>query len=264
MTDQQQGAHHEPSSPAEPAAADRVAPAPDGAVSEQPPPSSPPAPASPAPTTANAGTPAPISPRDLRVSDAEREHVVELLQKATGRGLLDLDEFTRRADAALAATTRAELNSVLIDLPGLVNREELTQQFAPPETVELNNSGSSVVRTGHWVVPRRVVLRGAFCNHVLDLTQADIRHPVVTIEVDASFSNVRILLPPGATASTHEVSASGSSVRNRADGAPRAGELHVVVRGELRGSNLVVTRPRTLVRLGRRTIQYPWRVVRDE
>lgn len=60
-------------------------------------------------------------PRDLRVSDTEREHVVGLLQRAIGRGLIDLDEFTERTDIAYNAMTRGQLNVVLADLPGLVH-----------------------------------------------------------------------------------------------------------------------------------------------
>ncbi|GAA5106207.1 hypothetical protein GCM10025762_10110 [Haloechinothrix salitolerans] len=62
-----------------------------------------------------------VNPRDLRVSDAEREHVVSLLQRAIGRGLIDLDEFTERTDIAYNAMTRGQLNIVLADLPGLVH-----------------------------------------------------------------------------------------------------------------------------------------------
>jgi Mrp family chromosome partitioning ATPase len=63
-----------------------------------------------------------IDPRDLRVSDAEREHVASLLHRALERGLLDLAEFSTRVDAAMAARTRGELNAVLVDLPGVVVR----------------------------------------------------------------------------------------------------------------------------------------------
>ncbi len=66
--------------------------------------------------------------RDLRVSDAEREHVGELLQRAVGQGMLSLGEFTERMDTALAAKTRAELNVVLVDLPGI----QLISDFTPP------------------------------------------------------------------------------------------------------------------------------------
>ncbi|HYS41922.1 MAG TPA: DUF1707 domain-containing protein, partial [Pseudonocardiaceae bacterium] len=55
----------------------------------------------------------------MRVSDAERQHVADLLQKAVGRGLITLDEFTERTDRALAARTRGELNGVLVDLVDL-------------------------------------------------------------------------------------------------------------------------------------------------
>jgi hypothetical protein len=69
------------------------------------------------------GRPRPgINPRDLRVSDAEREHVAGLLNRALERGLLDLDEFSTRLTAAMAARTRGELNALLLDLPGVVVR----------------------------------------------------------------------------------------------------------------------------------------------
>jgi hypothetical protein len=63
-----------------------------------------------------------VNPRELRVSNAEREHVAGLLHKALARGLIDLEEFSTRIAAALAARTRAELNAVVIDLPGVVVR----------------------------------------------------------------------------------------------------------------------------------------------
>ncbi|MGH3785806.1 MAG: DUF1707 SHOCT-like domain-containing protein [Pseudonocardiaceae bacterium] len=52
-----------------------------------------------------------VEPHDLRVSDAEREHVGELLQRAVGQGRITVDEFTERMDAAMAARTRGELNA---------------------------------------------------------------------------------------------------------------------------------------------------------
>lgn len=63
-----------------------------------------------------------FNPRALRVSDAEREHVANLLHKALARGLIDLDGFATRVGPALEARTRAELNAVVIDLPGVVVR----------------------------------------------------------------------------------------------------------------------------------------------
>ena len=53
---------------------------------------------------------------DLRVSDAERQSVVDRLTVAVGDGLLTLDEFADHAGGAYAARTRAELEAVTRDL----------------------------------------------------------------------------------------------------------------------------------------------------
>ncbi|MET0235647.1 MAG: DUF1707 domain-containing protein [Kibdelosporangium sp.] len=65
-----------------------------------------------------------VDPRDLRVSDAEREHVAGLLNKALARQLIGLDTFAERIGAATTARTRGELNAVIIDLPGVVMRND--------------------------------------------------------------------------------------------------------------------------------------------
>ncbi|MEJ2863165.1 DUF1707 SHOCT-like domain-containing protein [Actinomycetospora flava] len=56
--------------------------------------------------------------RDVRASDAERELVVQRLQRAVGNGRLTVEEFEERAAAAYAATTRGELAELTKDLPG--------------------------------------------------------------------------------------------------------------------------------------------------
>jgi hypothetical protein len=55
----------------------------------------------------------------LRVSDAERQQVVDALQRHTGEGRLSIDEFEDRSTLAFAARTRADLGGVLADLPAL-------------------------------------------------------------------------------------------------------------------------------------------------
>src|SRR6266498_3995153 len=90
--------------------------------------------------------PAPVDPRELRVSDAERTHVINVLQKAIGHGLLSLDEFTERTDQALAAKTRGDLNAVLVDLPGLTHNAQESPLKTPP--VELVANMSSIKRQG--------------------------------------------------------------------------------------------------------------------
>ncbi|MGZ4466074.1 MAG: DUF1707 SHOCT-like domain-containing protein, partial [Nocardioides sp.] len=48
-------------------------------------------------------------PGRLRVSDAERHQVAEVLREAAGEGRLDLDELDARLEAAYAARTYADL-----------------------------------------------------------------------------------------------------------------------------------------------------------
>ena len=56
-------------------------------------------------------------PRTERVSDGEREAVVERLRTHAVAGRLDADELATRAEQAYGATTVAQLAAVLGDLP---------------------------------------------------------------------------------------------------------------------------------------------------
>ena len=64
----------------------------------------------------------------MRISDADRHRVAELLRTAAGDGRLDLDELDERLDATWAAKTYADLVPITADLPGA------TTQSAPAPT----------------------------------------------------------------------------------------------------------------------------------
>ncbi len=87
-----------------------------------------------------------VDARDYRVGDAEREQVVGLLQQAVGQGMLTLDEFTDRMDAALAARTRGELGEVVADLP-------VHSAPAQVEVLPLNVTMSSIRRSSSRLSP---------------------------------------------------------------------------------------------------------------
>ena len=53
----------------------------------------------------------------LRVSDRERERVVELLSEHAAEGRLTLEELDARTEAAHTARTRSELAELMADLP---------------------------------------------------------------------------------------------------------------------------------------------------
>ena len=54
---------------------------------------------------------------DLRVSDADRNKVADLLRDAAGEGRIDLDELEERLEATYAAKTYADLVPITHDLP---------------------------------------------------------------------------------------------------------------------------------------------------
>lgn len=54
---------------------------------------------------------------EIRASDDDRQHVVELLQRHTELGRLSLDEFSDRIGDVYSARTLGELQAVTHDLP---------------------------------------------------------------------------------------------------------------------------------------------------
>jgi uncharacterized protein DUF1707 len=198
--------------------------------------------------------------RLLRVSDAEREHVIGLLQRATGTGLLDLDEFTRRVDTAVAARTRGELNAVLLDLPGLTHPERPAQvptPALPPVhrlTPVVTDTGvgnevrgvlGSVSRRGAWDVPAHLVVRTTLGSAELDFTEARIPHDVVDIELDVVAGSVELRLPAGARVEHGDLQATLSSIENRVRGGPDAPEGPLFrIRGKVRAGSVEIHPPR--------------------
>jgi hypothetical protein len=198
----------------------------------------------------------PVDPRTLRVSDAEREYVVGLLQKAIGQGLITLDEFTTRTDTALAARTRSELNVVLVDLPGLVHQSASAPTH--PEQVELRATMSTIRRTGRWVVPRELVVHNRMGKTELDFTEARIDHPEVHVDLDVSGGSVVLLLPADASVRCDDVEVIAATIHDNRTG-EYAGRPHFEVTGTIRAGSLKIRRP-TYVRIGALVLRRPWKV----
>jgi hypothetical protein len=163
-----------------------------------------------------------ISPRDLRISDAEREHTITLLQRATGRGLIDVHEFTERSGRVITAKTRADLNRLLIDLPGLQLSGEPYEgppsapaPEDPSDVLELRGYGSRRF-SGNWSVPSRIVITGAGASTRLDFTQARLRSRTVTIEFRSNLGgSASFLVPAGTLVRSDRLDLRGSQLSNR-------------------------------------------------
>jgi len=88
-----------------------------------------PAPYSPLRGRGSSGRRATNGDPNMRVSHAERTEVADRLSKHYGDGRLDEGEFNERLDRAMKAKTRADLDGLFDDLPGL------DDEPAPPAVV---------------------------------------------------------------------------------------------------------------------------------
>ncbi len=196
-----------------------------------------------------------VGDRNLRVSDAEREHVGMLLQRAVGLGMLSLGEFTERMDTALAAKTRGELNAVLIDLPGM--RLVGQPNPAPPPYPKpprhpggaaepgntIRSRMSSVTRRGPWMVPPSLYLHNHMSNVTLDFTQAMMSTQVVELRMNDVCSSLTLILPQAATADLNGLELIGSTANNKVRTGPPIGPLHLVVHGRVRFGSVTAKAP---------------------
>jgi len=186
----------------------------------------------------------PESSDTLRIGDREREQAVALLQDAVGRGYLDLQEFEDRSRTVYAAKTRGQLRAVLADLP------TATHLFPPavptPTTVNPNTldiDWTTVRRRGDWQVPAYLVISGSMGTADLDLRVAAIPPGGCVIEVQASWSTVKLKLGSELAVRTDGFrGGSMSSLKDRAGPPTVPGGPTVDIRGQANWTTVVLKR----------------------
>jgi hypothetical protein len=126
----------------------------------------------------------------IRASDQERDEALEQLAAAAGDGRLTLEEYSGRADLALAARTRNELDAVIADL----NAPASVPAEAPPELTAIL---ASQTRKGRWRVPARMAARSVLGDCRIQLQDAVLSSPVTTIQARTTLGSVTIFVPDG-------------------------------------------------------------------
>jgi uncharacterized protein DUF1707 len=132
-----------------------------------------------------------------RASDTEREATVTRLREAAAEGRLTVEELAERIDAAYAASTQAELEPLTEDLPALAGSSSMA--------VEGGGGGTSFVlgilgggdRRGRWRVAQRVTVINVLGGADLDLREATLAAPEVTIWAISLFGGSDIVVPEG-------------------------------------------------------------------
>jgi len=131
---------------------------------------------------------------DVRLSDDEREAVVERLRLACGEGRITLDEMEERVGEVYRARTAAQLEPVTADLP-----EPSTPRRPLRETDKVVGVFSGARHTGPWrpaPYTKAVAVCGA-CQ--LDLTDLAFDSQELVIRANVVMGSVEVIVPEGTT-----------------------------------------------------------------
>ncbi|MFG1998150.1 DUF1707 domain-containing protein [Spirillospora sp. NPDC048911] len=124
-------------------------------------------------------------------SDAERNAVITRLNQACGAGLLSLQEFSERVEDAQLVRTRAELDGLVDDLPA-------QNDDAPEVRTQWHVAAMGGLRRhGRWHMDRHLVSLGVIGGTNLDLREADIAAPEVTLTKVSLLGGVSVCVPRG-------------------------------------------------------------------
>ncbi len=139
-----------------------------------------------------------MEPARQRVSHPEREQVTEVLREAAGQGRITSDELDERLAATFAAKSYAELVPVVADLPvasvgnlpASLSRHEVTA----PEYDSSFATMSTTRRQGPWRLGPRHKALAVLGGVVLDLREALLTHPEVTIHASSFMGSVDVVV----------------------------------------------------------------------
>src|SRR5215831_10683173 len=165
----------------------------------------------------------------IRASVAERDATLERLSAATGDGRLTLEEFSQRMNRATTAKTRAELDRLVADLPadvGAAGSAVAERSPARPSWHISPIGGLSV--SGPWRMERSVIVVSLIGGADLDLSQAQLAAPEVTLTKVSLVGGVSIGVPPGIRVNTSGFSLlCGTSVDSGPEPGPGAPTVHI-------------------------------------
>ncbi|GGU44029.1 DUF1707 SHOCT-like domain-containing protein [Nocardioides albus] len=152
--------------------------------------------------------PHPGQPRraDLRVSDADRHAVADILREAAGEGRLDIEELEERIEETYKAKTYADLEPITQDLP--VAGQPPVAPAAPggaavpvvygqgDESDSASAFLSNVERKGVWVVPQHLSVTAVLGDANIDLREAHYSAREVVISATSVLGSVKVTVPP--------------------------------------------------------------------
>ncbi len=158
----------------------------------------------------------PDNPGDPRLSDEDRERVVEVLKTSCADGRLTLDELCERVETAYHAVGLRDLSPVLADLPhpfgsdlvGLISGEVGGPPAPLPSPLPATVPGRKVTRwtvsimggsqrKGRWRLQEKTNAVAVMGGCTLDLRNAEVQGSEVVISAVAVMGGIDIVVPEG-------------------------------------------------------------------
>lgn len=139
-------------------------------------------------------------PSLMRVSDADRHKVADVLRQAAGEGRLDLDELDERLELAFGAKTYADLVPITADLHLAPATDVPATRLGPQVPAGPGHNSSVAImgecnRRGVWHVPPTHSAFSLMGSVVLDLREAVLSTPHTTINASAIMGEVQVKVP---------------------------------------------------------------------
>ncbi len=147
------------------------------------------------------GSNVPLDPSRMRISDADRHRVAEVLRQAAGEGRLELDELDERLEMAFGARTYADLVPITADLHVV----HPAPPIAPPVPIAgglpiAGHASSTAIlgdckRRGIWQVPAQHTAFTLMGSVTLDLREAVLVAHETSINANAIMGEIKIIIP---------------------------------------------------------------------
>ena len=180
----------------------------------------------------------------VRASDAERDLLVSQLRQDMVEGRLTVDEFTDRIEAAYGSQTRGELEALRSDLPAAATGGALAVPSRRRSTRWSIGIMGGSARRGRWRIEGHMTAIAVMGGCHLDLREAEIEGPEVTINALAFMGGINIFVPDDIVVEVSGISFMGGRNVRAAKTPPPPGAQVIRIRAfSIMGGLNVVTRP---------------------
>jgi hypothetical protein len=147
------------------------------------------------------GSNVPGDPSRMRISDADRHRVAEVLREAAGEGRLELDELDERLELTFSAKTYGDLVPITADLHPVSPAPATASPVPLVGGIHVVGHASSTAilgdckRRGVWQLPDHHSAFTLMGSIILDLREAVLAARETTISANAIMGEIKIIVP---------------------------------------------------------------------